>query len=406
MAVGANSFPVMPVVEGCRLSSTEAGIRYQGRHDLALISLCEGSVVAGCFTQNAYQAAPVTVAKAHLQAADSRYFLINSGNANACTGEIGEADALKTCVEVAALTGVSSDQVLPFSTGVIGEPMNMPALLGALPQIALNLESAHWEQCARAIMTTDTFPKGVSRQIEIDGVVISINGIAKGSGMIRPDMATMLAYIVTDATIDRSLLQTLCQSATDKSFNRITVDGDTSTNDACMLAATGAAGTELINSFETESGRKFAQAVTEVFEELAKLLVRDGEGATKFVTIDVMGGVSSSDCLKVAYSIGESPLVKTALFASDPNWGRLVMAIGRSGVRGLDPNKVRVWLDDTVIVEFGSVAESYEEALGQKVLNQEEFSIRVDLGMGESKETIWTCDFSHEYVSINADYRS
>jgi len=388
-----------------------------GGTDLALLEFCSSTTLAGCFTQNAFQAAPVKVAKEHLAAlqspvsnkdyaSQSKYLLINSGNANACTGDIGEEDARNACSAVAELAGVDTENVMPFSTGVIGERLNMPALTGALAPLFGSLQADHWRGAAEAITTTDTFAKGVTREVQVDGKTITLNGIAKGSGMIRPDMATMLAYIVTDAAVDQSFLNDLCLQATNQSFNRITVDGDTSTNDAVILAATGCAGNASIKSLETQGAPEFVQALNDVFKALAQLLVRDGEGATKFVTINVTGGRSSEDCLKVAYTIGESPLVKTALYASDANWGRLVMAIGRAGVIGLQSEKVSVQLDEVLIVEHGGVAQSYNEEQGSAVLSQPEFTIDVDLGMGNFSETIWSCDFSHEYVSINADYRS
>ena len=419
MAVGENVFPALPPIDGCKLSTAAAGIRYADRTDMALLELCSEASLAGCFTQNSFQAAPVTVAKAHLAKSSAasatggeqtdvgaRYLVINSGNANACTGSLGEQDARETCAAIGGLAEVNPANVLPFSTGVIGERLNMKALVGALPALYETLRPDAWRDAAEAITTTDTFPKGTTRSIEVDGQRVTINGIAKGSGMIRPDMATMLAYIVTDAAVDQSFLSELCRQATNKSLNRITVDGDTSTNDAVMLAATGRAGNTLIHSLDQPGASEFAQAITDVFCELAQLLVRDGEGATKFVTVNVSGGNSTEDCLKVAYTVGESPLVKTALFASDANWGRLVMAIGRAGVAHLDSTTVKVWLDDVLIVEQGGAAESYHEALGSAVLSQPEFTIAIDLGMGDCTETIWTCDLSHEYVSINADYRS
>lgn len=406
MAVGKIKIPAMPAIAGVRLSSVEAGIRYSGRDDLVLVEFAEGTSVAGCFTCNLYKAAPVIVCQNHLALAQSRYLLINSGNANACTGEQGLDDAKKSCDWLAGQAGVAPETVLPFSTGVIGMPMNMPALEKAIPAAYSKLDARNWESVAKAIMTTDTFPKMVTREINIDGVKVCINGIAKGAGMIRPDMATMLAYVVTDANVTTEHLQKVCSLATDKSFNRVTVDGDTSTNDAVILAATGKAEMPIIHSMETEAGRLFTNTVVEVFQELAQLLVRDGEGATKFVTITVDGGVGTDDCLKVAYSIAHSPLVKTAMFASDPNWGRLVAAIGRAGVASLDVSRVRVWLDDQLVVENAGIAPGYREELGQQVFDQPEFTIRVDLGMGKSSESVWTCDLTHEYISINADYRS
>lgn len=407
MAVGNIDMPDMKPIAGVRLNAVAAGIRYQNRDDLALIELCEGSAVAGCFTQNIYKAAPVLIAKEHLDALQARYLLINSGNANACTGQQGLDDARYACQLVARQADVGFRTVLPFSTGVIGEPLNMPAFDKAIPTLVEGLNENNWMLAAKAIMTTDTFAKMVSRTISLaDGSEVSINGIAKGAGMIRPDMATMLSYVVTDACVSQDVIQKLCLQATQKSFNRVTVDGDTSTNDSVILAATQCAKNARIDSLDSADGQLLFDAVVDVFQQLAQLLVRDGEGATKFVTLDVLGGNSSQDCLDVAYAIAHSPLVKTALFASDPNWGRLVMAIGNSGVANLNAQQIRVWLDEVLISEQGGVAQGYTEEAGQKVLNQSEFCIKVDLGMGYCREQIWTCDLSHEYVSINADYRS
>lgn len=406
MAVGKITIPKMQPIQGVRLSAVQAGIRYEGRDDLALIELCEGTVAGACFTQNLYQAAPVLVGKGHIAKTAPRYLLINSGNANACTGDRGMEDALESCRQVAAQSGVETEEVLPFSTGVIGEHMNMNALSTAVPMAIEQLSDNSWESAARAIMTTDTFPKLVSRELDIAGKKIRVNGIAKGAGMIRPDMATMLAYVFTDANVSAEIIQSICKTATEASFNRVTVDGDTSTNDSVVLAATCKAGNARIDSLETAEGQLLQNALIEVFQQLAQLLVRDGEGATKFVTIEVNGGASTQECLQMGYCIAHSPLVKTALYASDPNWGRLVAAIGRSGVAGLDANKVRVWLDDILLVEKGGVAEDYTEAQGQAVFDKSEFMIRVNMGMGACSEQIWTCDLSHEYVSINADYRS
>jgi len=406
MAVGDIKTPHLPPLGGVLLSSVDAGIRYAGREDLVLIELSEGSSVAGCFTRNLYKAAPVIVSQKHLAKAPARYLLINSGNANACTGTQGMNDANNSCKQVAKLANLPSESVLPFSTGVIGMPMNMDAMEKGIPRAFKNLGEDNWESVAKAIMTTDTFVKMVTKEIVIDGAKVRINGIAKGAGMIRPDMATMLAYVFTDANVQKQTLQKICSLATDKSFNRVTVDGDTSTNDSIILAATGKAEMSLIDSVDSRQGQLLAESVIDVFQELAQLLVRDGEGATKFVTIDVDNGANTDDCLKVAYSIAHSPLVKTAMFASDPNWGRLVAAIGRSGVEHLDVTNVRVWLNDLLIVERAGVASGYREELGQQVFDKAEFTIRIDLGMGNCSETIWTCDLSHEYVSINADYRT
>lgn len=407
MAVGKINFPKMPSIDGVRLSAVAAGIRYKDRTDLALIELCEGSVVSGCFTQNSYKAAPVIVSQAHLASSKGiRYLLINSGNANACTGEQGLKDAKGGCQLIADLTGTSAVHTLPFSTGVIGEALNMTAFTNALPGLVSELDDNGWDRVSKAIMTTDSFPKTVSKSIRLDGADIQINGIAKGAGMIRPDMATMLSYVVTNANISEETLQKICLLATQKSFNRVTVDGDTSTNDSVILAATKKASNRLIEQIDSGAGSVFCAAVVDVFQQLAQLLVRDGEGATKFVTLDVLGGKTAKDCLDVAYTIAHSPLVKTALFASDPNWGRLVAAIGRSGVEGIDAGKIKIWIDDCMIVDCGGIASDYTEAKGQAVFGQEEFSIRIDLAMGDNREQIWTCDLSHEYVSINADYRS
>lgn len=407
MAVGNIDFPEMKLIRGVRLNAVAAGIRYQNRDDLALIELCEGSVAAGCFTQNLYKAAPVIVAQENLAQQACRYLLINSGNANACTGQQGMDDARRSCQFVAKQADVDSQSVLPFSTGVIGEPLNMTAMGNALPDLVSGLAEDQWQKTAKAIMTTDTFAKTVCKDVALsDGTEIRINGIAKGAGMIRPDMATMLAYVVTDACVSEDVVQQICKQATDRSFNRVTVDGDTSTNDSVILAATQKASISTIDSLESVDGQILLSAVIEVFQHLAQLLVRDGEGATKFVTVDVTGGSSTEDCLAAAYAVAHSPLVKTALFASDPNWGRLVMAIGNSGIDGLDAQKIKVWLDDVLIVEKGGVASSYSEEAGQAVFSREEFCVKIDLGMGDCREQIWTCDFSHEYVSINADYRS
>lgn len=406
MAVGNNLFPNMPVISGCRLTACAAGVRYKNRPDLVLMEFCPEAITAGCFTQNAFQAAPVIVAKKNLTSAKPRYFLINSGNANACTGQQGLEDANASCQFVAESSHVDPEQVIPFSTGVIGERLNIEAIRDGLPKCFSDLSEKGWKQAAEGMTTTDTFPKGVTKTVFIDGTPIVINGIAKGAGMIRPDMATMLSYVVTDAVVSQETLQQLCSIAVNKSFNRITVDGDTSTNDAAMLVATRQADNNRIDSLDSPAGKLFADAVIEVFEQLAQLLVRDGEGATKFVTVRVLGAASESDALAVAYAVAESPLVKTALFASDPNWGRLVMAIGKSGVADLDQNKIRLWLGDQLVVEQGQVAQDYTEQKGQQVLNQEEILVAVDLAMGDHTESVWACDFSHEYVSINADYRS
>lgn len=405
MAVGNFPFPKMHPVKGLRLASVSANIRYTDRDDLLILELGPNSSVAGVFTKNAFCAAPVTVCKNHLPG-DIRYLIVNSGNANACTGERGLADAIASCAKIAEISGTKTEQVLPFSTGVIGELLPMENLLAGIPEAMAALEEDAWKQAARAIMTTDTRPKGASEQIEIDGHTITVTGIAKGSGMIRPDMATMLAYIATDADVCSNVLQDMVSRAAEASFNRITVDGDTSTNDSCILMATGTAALAHIDDAKSSAALALYATIEKILIELAKSIVSDGEGATKFVTVEVAGGGNQEECLKVAYAVAQSPLVKTALFASDPNWGRIVAAIGYAGVEGLDDKLVTVHLDDVLIVENGGRAESYTEAAGQKVMDQEEITIRIHLNRGSASETVWTSDLSHDYVTINADYRS
>lgn len=406
MAVGQFPFPQMAQVPGVRLGTASAGIKTPGRKDLVVLGLSQDSRVAGVFTQNAFCAAPVTVSKEHLASGNVRYLVINAGNANACTGDEGLADARLTCNKLAEIAGAKASQVLPFSTGVIGERLPMARLLAALPQAVENLTEDGWEDAARGIMTTDTRPKGATVQFEFEGETITVSGIAKGSGMIKPNMATMLAYIATDAKVSQPLLNQLAKKAADQSFNRITVDGDTSTNDSCMLIATGQTKLPEINSTQGALFAKFYNAVVAVHIQLAQSIISDGEGATKFVTVQVEGANDKPEALKVAYSVAQSPLVKTALFASDPNWGRIVAAIGYAGVEGLDAGKVRVWLGDVLIVENAGCARSYTEAQGQAVMDQDEIMIRIDLGRGMSKDRVWTTDLSQDYVSINADYRS
>ncbi|WP_299977805.1 bifunctional glutamate N-acetyltransferase/amino-acid acetyltransferase ArgJ [uncultured Pseudoteredinibacter sp.] len=405
MAVGNFPFPKMHPIKGLRLASVSANIRYTDRDDLLIMELGPNSSVAGVFTKNAFCAAPVAVCKNHLPG-DIRYLIVNSGNANACTGEQGLADAMASCAKIAEISGTKTEQVLPFSTGVIGELLPMDNLLAGIPEAMAALEEDAWKQAARAIMTTDTRPKGASEQIEIDGHTITVTGIAKGSGMIRPDMATMLAYIATDADVCSNVLQDMVSRAAEASFNRITVDGDTSTNDSCILMATGTAALAHIDDAKSSAALALYASIEKILIELAKSIVSDGEGATKFVTVEVAGGANQEECLKVAYAVAQSPLVKTALFASDPNWGRIVAAIGYAGVEGLDDKLVTVHLDDVLIVENGGRAESYTEAAGQKVMDQEEITIRIHLNRGSVSETVWTSDLSHDYVTINADYRS
>ena len=406
MAVGEYPFPSMHPVAGVKLTAVCAGIKRQNRRDVVLFELAEGSAVAGVFTKNAFCAAPVTLCKAHLAAAPIRYLVINSGNANACTGEQGLRDAKATCEAIAQQTGVKPEQVLPFSTGVIGEPLPVAKIIAVIPEALANATEQGWIDAGAGIMTTDTRPKGFSQQIEYQGKTITVNGIAKGAGMIKPNMATMLGYIATDAKIAQPLLQQLAREAADKSFNRITIDGDTSTNDSCILIATGQVDLPEVNKPEGELYEKLKDIIFAAYIHLAKSIVSDGEGATKFVTVAVSGGANRDECLDVAYAVAHSPLIKTALFASDPNWGRIVAAIGYAGVPDLDATKVRVHLNDVLIVENGGRAASYTEEQGQAVMKGEDIVIRINLGRGSVAETVWTTDLSYEYVRINADYRS
>lgn len=406
MAVGEYPFPSMHPVAGVKLTAVCAGIKHKNRRDVVLFELAEGSAVAGVFTKNAFCAAPVTLCKAHLAAAPIRYLVINSGNANACTGEQGLRDAKATCEAIAQQTGVKPEQVLPFSTGVIGEPLPVAKIIAAIPEALASATEEGWADAGAGIMTTDTRPKGFSSQFEYEGKTITVNGIAKGAGMIKPNMATMLGYIATDAKIAQPLLQQLAREAADKSFNRITIDGDTSTNDSCILIATGQVDLPEVNQAAGELYEKLKDTIFAAYVHLAKSIVSDGEGATKFVTVAVSGGANRDECLDVAYAVAHSPLIKTALFASDPNWGRIVAAIGYAGVAELDATKVRVHLNDVLIVENGGRAASYTEEQGQQVMKGEDIAIRIDLGRGDVAETVWTTDLSYEYVRINADYRS
>ncbi len=404
MAVGKGLTTALFPVAGVRIGIAEAGIRKVNRKDLVIFEFAADSSVAAVFTSNAFCAAPVHVARQHLAGGSCRYWLINTGCANAGTGEQGMQDALKSCSALAQLSGVDAPSVLPFSTGVIGELLPMDRLLAGMPAARADLAADHWLRAAEGIMTTDTRPKGASRKIDVDGKTVTITGISKGAGMIKPNMATMLGFAATDARVAQEDLQRLLASVADKSFNRITVDGDTSTNDACMLAATGQSGCELSPS--SPFWPVFAQAVQDIFIELAQAIVRDGEGATKFVTVQVNGGENAGECLRAAYAIAESPLVKTALFASDPNWGRILAAIGRSGISDLDTARINIFLNAVQIVQSGGRAPGYTEEQGQQAMAPEEITIRVELQRGVASETVWTCDFSHDYVTINAEYRT
>jgi glutamate N-acetyltransferase/amino-acid N-acetyltransferase len=405
MAVALQPPAALPAVGGVRLGTARAGIRYQGRDDLLLVELAPESVAAARFTRNAFCAAPVTVARDHLAGAMPRYWLINSGNANAGTGAEGMAAANQCCAAVASLTSCSSGEVLPFSTGVIGESLPVDRIVTALPDAVASLESDGWLAAAHSIMTTDTVAKGASRRVEVEGRTFVVTGIAKGSGMIRPDMATMLAFVATDAPMTASLLDEALDEAVERSFNRITVDGDTSTNDACVIAATGCEGGATITGYGVVF-EAVCEAISEVCSELALAIVRDGEGATKLITIDVTGAATREEALSVAYTIAHSPLVKTAFHASDPNWGRILAAVGRAGVEELDLNAVTIDLGDVRIVTAGGRDSGYREESGARVMAEEEITITVDLARGSIAERVWTTDLSYEYVRINAEYRS
>jgi len=405
VALQKHDLPQLLPVPGFRLGTTSAGIKRPGRPDLVVMALAEGARCAAVFTRNAFCAAPVTLARENLAQGQPSCILINTGNANAGTGEQGIRDARICCESLAQHAGCSPRAVLPFSTGVIGESLPVEKICAALPAALANLDENGWDAAAGGILTTDTVPKGTSRQISIDGETITITGIAKGSGMIRPDMATMLAFIATDASLESAALQQCLSGAVERSFNRITVDGDTSTNDACVLAATAASPLPVLQQ-GSAGYDAFCEAVTGVCIELAQAIVRDGEGATRFVSVVVEGGADSAECLQVAYTIAHSPLVKTALFAGDPNWGRILAAVGRAGLPDLDLKAVEIYLDNVCIVREGARASDYTEAAGQQVMARDELTIRVRLGRGSSWEMVWTCDLSYDYVRINAEYRT
>ena len=406
MAVGDVSMPHMHVVQGVKIGSAEAYVRYPNRRDLVIFEFVPGSNVAGVFTQNAFCAAPVHVSKKHLEMGNPRFLVINTGNANAGTGQPGMENAKATCIKLAELAQVEAFEVLPFSTGVIGEQLPMERLLAGLQPALDSVQDSAWHDAATGIMTTDTTPKGASEQFELDGVTYTMTGISKGAGMIRPNMATMLSFVATDAPISRPLVQQLLKIAVNQSFNRITIDGDTSTNDSCIFAATGQAGGVEITTENDPRYAEVLEVLTRVMKRLAQLIVRDGEGATKFITVTVEGGGNTQECCDVAYSIAHSPLVKTALFASDPNWGRILAAIGYAGVNELDVEKIQVWLGDVQICRNGGAAADYTEEAGARVMAESEITIRVDLGRGQARDTVYTCDLSYDYVKINADYRS
>ena len=406
MAVGEGVLPPLHPVNGFRLATGSAGIKTQGRADLVIMEIGEGSSVASAFTQNAFCAAPVQIAKKHIEESCPRYFVINTGNANAGTGQQGLVDSVACCEALADIAGVKMHEILPFSTGVIGEQLPVKKITDALKPTFTLLDEDGWQHAASGIMTTDTRPKGCSKRIQLDGQTVTITGIAKGAGMLKPNMATMLAYVATDASVDQAVLQRIISGAVNQSFNRITVDGDTSTNDACMLVATGCSSVSTLTSIEDERYLLLSDAITEVFIALAQALVRDGEGANKFVTVDVSGGLTEQECLQVAYTVAESPLVKTALFASDPNWGRLLAAIGRAGIDNMNVDDVSVFINDILIAENGCRAASYTEEQGQQAMSVEEITIAIDLKRGDYQAKVWTSDLSHEYVRINAEYRT
>ncbi|HEV7856843.1 MAG TPA: bifunctional glutamate N-acetyltransferase/amino-acid acetyltransferase ArgJ [Herminiimonas sp.] len=402
LPVAANLKPV----PGLELGHAEAGVRKANRKDLLVIRLAAGATVAGVFTKNRFCAAPVQVCQAHLAAGKGiAALVINTGNANAGTGETGLANANRTCAALAALLGCDAEQVLPFSTGVILEPLPVERIEAGMPQAIANLKADNWYNAAETIMTTDTQPKAASRTVEIAGKTITLTGISKGAGMIKPNMATMLGFMATDAKVAQPVLDHLLKQVADRSFNCITIDGDTSTNDSFMLVATGASPLE-INRIDSPEYTALAAAVLDLSQQLAQAIVRDGEGATKFITVTVEDGKDVEECRKIAYSIAHSPLVKTAFFASDPNLGRILAAIGYAGVDDLDVSKLNLYLDDVWVAKNGGRNPDYQEADGQRVMKQSEITVRVELARGTSAATIWTCDLSHEYVTINADYRS
>lgn len=410
-------------INGVKLGITAAGVRYQNRDDLVIIEIAEDATTAVVTTQNGFCAAPVHIVRKHFATATPRYLLINTGNANAGTGEDGYARALASCQALADKASnkssqtsqtkqsvqqdkITTESILPYSTGVIGETLNSDAIIAGLDNALANLSADNWLEAANAIRTTDIVPKVASEKISIDGTDYHITGISKGSGMIRPNMATMLGYVATDANIAPQLLQSMLTSLTNQSFNRITVDGDTSTNDCCTLIATGKANAELIDSEQHPHYEAIYNALQSVFIRLATLIVRDGEGASKFITVTVNGGNDSKECCDVAYAVAHSPLVKTAFFASDPNWGRILAAVGYAGLAELDTTKISIKLDEVTICERGMPADTYTEEAGQTVMNRPEICITINLGRGTATDTVYTCDLSYDYVKINADYRS
>jgi glutamate N-acetyltransferase / amino-acid N-acetyltransferase len=405
-----NISPLLPEhllhIPGIKLGIAEAGIKKRNRKDLLVIALDEGAHVAGVFTQNRFCAAPVVVSKENLAKSSIRGLVINTGNANAGTGCNGIQHAHATCAALAGLLDCKPQQILPFSTGVIMEPLPIDAVINGLPLAVADLDENNWYDAAQAIMTTDIVPKGISRQIRLQDKTVTVTGIAKGSGMIRPNMATMLSFIATDASIDQSLLQKMTHSVADQSFNRITVDGDTSTNDALIIMATGQAGNREICNSDSPEFIQLQETVIELATVLAQMIVRDGEGATKFITVQVESGKDVTECKQVAYAIAHSPLIKTAFFASDPNLGRILAAIGYAGLTDLDVNQIQLYLGHVLVAENGGRAPGYREEECQQVMDKAEITVRVVLNRGSASTCIWTCDLTYDYVKINADYRS
>ena len=394
-------------VAGVRIGVAEAGIRKAGRKDLTVLLLDEGASVGGVFTQNRFCAAPVQICRQHLQAgAAVRAIVVNTGNANAGTGDDGLARARRTCDALAGLLKIEPAQVLPFSTGVIMEPLPVDRIEAGLPAAIADAQGPHWARAAEGIMTTDTVPKAASARAVVGGATVTITGISKGAGMIRPNMATMLGFLATDAAIDPALMAQLARELADGSFNRITIDGDTSTNDSFVVIATHQAGNPPVKALDSVDGQALKAAMLSVARQLAQAIVRDGEGATKFITVQVDGGQSADECRQVAYAIAHSPLVKTAFFASDPNLGRILAAVGYAGIQDLDQTRIELHLDDVHVATRGGRHPDYREEDGQRVMKQSEITVRVHLGRGSASDTVWTCDLSHDYVSINADYRS
>ncbi|SEL10360.1 glutamate N-acetyltransferase [Variovorax sp. YR750] len=394
-------------VPGVRIGVAEAGVRKANRKDLTVVLIDEGSAVGGVFTQNRFCAAPVQVCRDHLAANHGiRAMVINTGNANAGTGEDGLMRTRSTCIALARKLEISPEQILPFSTGVIMEPLPVDRIEAGLPAALADAKEDNWARAAEGIMTTDTIPKAFSQRAQVGGVTVTITGISKGAGMIRPNMATMLGFLATDAKIDPSLIQPLARLLADASFNRVTIDGDTSTNDSFVVIATQKATNATITSLDSADGKALVAAMQDVARKLAQAIVRDGEGATKFITVQVEGGKDAAECKQVAYAVAHSPLVKTAFYASDPNLGRILAAVGYAGIADLDQTGIDLFLDDVHVAVKGGRNPSYREEDGQRVMKQSEITVRIGLGRGKASETVWTCDFSHEYVTINADYRS